>query len=61
MDTFIVRVYRYPQSKGQDYLGVVEFTDGTPRRQFHSDGELADIIASASSRGEVKVQHLGEE
>jgi len=61
MDTFIVRVYRYPESRGQDYLGVVEFTDGTPLRQFHTDSELVDIIACAKSKGAVQVQYMREE
>jgi hypothetical protein len=61
MDTFIVRVYRYPGRKGQEYLGVVEFTDGTPRRRFHSDNELIDIIACAQAKGEVQVQYCRKE
>jgi len=61
MDTYIVRVYRYPERKGQEYLGVVEFTDGTPRQRFHSDNELVNIIACARSKGDVQVEYLREE
>ena len=61
MDTYIVRVYRYPEEKGEGCLGVVEFTDGTPFRRFHTDGELMDIITRARMKGEVQVRYVREE
>ena len=61
MDTYIVRVYRYPENDDRTYLGIVEFTDGTPRQSFRSDLELVDIIAGARARGEVRVEYIHKE
>lgn len=61
MDTYIVRVYRRPEGQGQSYLGVVEFTDGTPYRLFRTNDELMGIIAAARGRGDVQIHYVREE
>lgn len=54
MDTYIVRIYRYPEKSDQSYFGLVAFTDGTPRQNVRFDTEPVRIIAGARAHGDIQ-------
>ena len=58
METYVVRVYRHKEAKGDEILGMVEDVEGGDKKPFTTVNEMVQILTGAglATVGQKKVK-----